>query len=847
MHVGEKPYVVTTSEATNEFRGPLAWGQVELSSRVLTSDAVGGMLGQILPLDHRSALDEYGATEYEVTAANNPLERFAIVAARGGDDIWLEIRRHPKPTPKPVPVEAAAPAGPSVAQAAPPIPSPAPVHVTVVAAQQTEPPPVVVAEEPLGEGQPSAPPAAAVIEVLLTPEELPSVQITHTDLRIVESEEPETHELEPIEEVIDLEQPFNFEADEEAELLTSAHDLGDDVMTEGELGELLRASAAAIITGDERAPESPDWLEEEAISSLSAQLFNTRPSEAGPDATEIPQPASEKSAVMGDTTEPPAIEDLEVLISVEASGTLDDAEPGVETALAAAQQPHPALAADGSEQELEHLEPLVLAPPVVEEQAPVLFNVDASRATPQEAGAPVMLAEPLVSAGAADVAEITVAETLAAEAPAPEAPGAEAPAVGRELHVVASSTPEAIEDEPAQIAAVEEEVTAPRPPAIVVPLPRHPKADIAGGTRAASGPSLQRLLRLAAARGAATVYVVAQSVPMVRVDGEFSVLDGEPALSGAFIERLIADVLPVGGDAASSSAEYLIDVPEIGRVRCVTFRDHRGPGVIFRMVPARAISADQLGLSAEVQALSTEADGLILVTGGRGSGKSTLLTSFVDLINRTRSDHIVTTESQIEFVHESKRSFVSQREVRGDGDAFVAAVRAACREDSDVLVIDDMRSPEVVALALEAAESGRLVCASVPGVSITSALERIIEMFPAERREKMQASLAGTLRGVVSQVLLRKLRGGRVAAREVLFNTSPVASLILEGKTFQLPAAIESGRRAGMMSFAESLAALVREGTVHPSHAYRKAPNREQFLAVLRREGVDISLTERLA
>jgi twitching motility protein PilT len=314
------------------------------------------------------------------------------------------------------------------------------------------------------------------------------------------------------------------------------------------------------------------------------------------------------------------------------------------------------------------------------------------------------------------------------------------------------------------------------------------------------------------------------------------------------VERLTAELAPPGRDAsAPAGSEWMIDVPEIGRVRCMAFRDHRGPGLIFRMVPQRAISADQLALPAEVQALCSEADGLVLVAGGRGSGRSTLLTSFVDLINRTRSDHIITAESQIEFLHENKRSFVSQREVRGDADALAAAVRAAAREDPDVLIIEDLRTPELVNLALEAAQAGRLVFASMPAASAVSAVERIIEMFPPERREKAQALLAGTLRGVVSQVLLRKLRGGRVAAREVLLNTPAVASLILEGKTFQLPAAVENGRRHGMMPLAESLATLVREGTVHPSHAYRKAPNREQFLAILRRDGVDTSIAERLA
>jgi twitching motility protein PilT len=337
-----------------------------------------------------------------------------------------------------------------------------------------------------------------------------------------------------------------------------------------------------------------------------------------------------------------------------------------------------------------------------------------------------------------------------------------------------------------------------------------------------------------------TVYVVAQSAPMIRVDGEFSVLDGEPMLDAAFVGRLFEELTPQSRDSGSAeAAEWVTDVPEIGRVRCVTFRDHRGPGVIFRMIPARAIEAGQIGLPEEVQALCTEADGLVLVAGGRGSGRSTLITSFVDLINRSRSDHVITTESQVEFVHQNRRSFISQREVRGGVDQLAATVRSAIREEPDVLVIEDIKTPELAALALEAAESGRLVFGAVPAASAVSAVERLLEMFPAERREQAQVVLAATLRGVVSQVLLRRLKGGRVAAREVLINTPAVANLILQGKTAQLPEALENGRRYGMMPFAESLASLVREGTVHPAHAQRNAPDRDQLLALLRRDGVD--------
>jgi twitching motility protein PilT len=434
----------------------------------------------------------------------------------------------------------------------------------------------------------------------------------------------------------------------------------------------------------------------------------------------------------------------------------------------------------------------------------------------------------------------------------------------QDLTPVASSAPELTAARPAPPPAVEpEQVIEPDPvvaakaddaldqrPANVLPLSRYTiKPDQpAAEARPAAALPLDRVLRIAAARGAATVYVIAQSAPMIRVDGEISALDGETPWTSADIDRLVMDLAPARvRDGGQASGEWVTDVPDVGRVRCVTFRDHRGPGVIFRMIPPRAISAEQLGLSVEIQALCSQSDGLVLVTGARASGKSTLLSAFVDVINRTRSDHVITIEPQIGFVHESRRSYVSQREVRGDSERMASAVRSAFREDPDVLMIEDLRTHEIVALALEAAESGRLVFGSIPASSTVAAIDRLIELFPAERRAQAQTSLAGSLRGVISQVLLRKARGGRVAAREVLLNTPAVAGLIMEGKTFQLPVALDSGRRQGMTPLADSLAALVRDGTVQPAEAYRKAQDREALLTILRREGVDTSFVERLA
>jgi twitching motility protein PilT len=846
MHVGEKPYVVTTSEATNEFRGPLAWGQVELSSRVLTVEAVNSMLGQILPIDQRAALTEYGATEYEVQGGTDITQRFTIVAARGGDDIWLEVRRHPKiEAALTLPPVAIGPARPEVPVESAPT-SAAGSTVEAVEPQAAADFAAIAAADELS--QKSVPVEAAdQVAASITPHvsapfaEAEKTVQEHTDEPVVTAAartepqpasepglsitEPRTHATEeeaPLETITPL---SSFEEEirlgdrplqPEDVLLAADADWSDDVMTEGDLNELLRASAAAIITGKDNGPAAETETEPETPYELTA----------------------------------------------------DDASLGMSLDDALAMEEEMAVAAGPNEEEPEQL------PFQPEDEAAVHAALleEGEHPWPAEARA-TLTSEPMPAAPSAAMAS-TSGPIPASDAAAPRAvdePAAAAPRESTSLNLPAfaadtptrtEATPRIVTEESTPILASaptdhpftradvhaehEDDVEEARPTAVVLPLSRHvrpePPVDVRTGAN-----TLERVLHLAAARGAATVYVIARSAPMVRIDGEFSALEGEPSITTAVVERLTAELAPHGRDAASGDAEWTIDVPEIGRVRCMTFRDHRGPGLIFRMVPQRAISADQLGLPAEVQALCSEADGLVLVAGGRGSGRSTLLTSFVDLINRTRSEHVITAESQIEFLHENKRSFISQREVRGDADAMAAAVRAAAREEPDVLIIEDLRTPELVTLALEGAQAGRLVFASVPAPSAVSAIERMIEMFPAERREKAQVLLASVLRGVVSQVLLRKLRGGRIAAREVLLSTPAIANLIREGKTFQLPAALESGRRFGMMPLAESLATLVREGTVHPSHAYRKAPNREQFLGILRRDGVDTSIAERLA
>lgn len=387
--------------------------------------------------------------------------------------------------------------------------------------------------------------------------------------------------------------------------------------------------------------------------------------------------------------------------------------------------------------------------------------------------------------------------------------------------------------------------------AVILPLARNPvRSDAAQPTPSLQLAGLERLLRLATARGANTLYLMSGLQPSIRVDGGIAALDGEAVLTAPEVESLLLDLAPERTREALQKGldtEWMSDVQNVGRFRCQSFRDHRGPGGMFRLITSRPASVEHLGLSREIQSLCAEPEGLILVAGPRSSGKSTLISAFVDLINRTRSEYVITIESQVVCAHESRGCLVSQREVRGDSGEVAAVVSAALRENPDVLVIEDLRSPDVVALALDAMEAGRLVIGAVPAHTATAAIGRILDQFPADRRERVQLMLAEGLRGVVSQVLVRKTGGGRVAAREVLLNTSAIASLIAEGRISQLPAAIDSGRKLGMVPLNDALAGFVQSGVVDVKDAYRKAFDRQAFLAVLRRDGVDTSFVERRA
>jgi len=824
MHVGEKPYVVTTSSSMNAYRGPLAWGQVELSSRVLTPDAVMSMVTQILPAAERRSLDELGAVEHEIVPPPGNVDRFTVVAARGGDDIWLELRRHPLHVVEQVttPEQAAqmAAAGPAE---------------SVAVAVGVEELPVFSENPSAAVGEAAAPGDIAQIEVV-------------TEVRIEERvpvlDEVGQHVPEHVEHVVI---PVESADTSAAATLqpSSTDDAGIELVeaevqhlpTEADVDAMLAATAAALMASDgtgetlDRSADavmaSPSFeiVDDDAEDLQDAdvgELEDLEDDDGSDDAVDLTAELNELPAVQESVAQ--EIEVAPELVAVNASGAAIDQqeihEAAVETEPLPA-EPLPAIVKEAEPKtyefapEASSVEPLVV-PEFAEPPAPLV-----AASIQQDAEVFGSLQIPTQQPSLEQIVSVAAAVTAAAGATEGEA-----------TVEMQSSHAEADRRRPAA-AAMPRTASKPETPPTGAPV---------------TDAGLLEVLKAASERGASILYVVAQSKPMIRVDGEISALDHGQLLSAPDVERLVAGMVPaqLAESAKTGPVEWTSDVADVGRVRCVTFKDHRGPGLIFRMVSSRSISADHLALSPEVRELCAQTEGLVLITGPRGSGRSTLLAAFVDLINRTRSDHIISIESQIGFTHESRRSFISQREVR-DEQSAAAAVAGALKEDPDVLIVEDVRSAEVASTLLDAAESGRLVFASVTGSSAADAIKALLDLFPETQRLQARASLAASLRAVVSQMLLRKLAGGRTAARELLVNTPAVATLILEGKNVEIPSALDGGRRHGMMPLTDSLATLVREGTVHAAEAYRKAPDRAALIAALTREGVDTSFAERLA
>ena len=279
-------------------------------------------------------------------------------------------------------------------------------------------------------------------------------------------------------------------------------------------------------------------------------------------------------------------------------------------------------------------------------------------------------------------------------------------------------------------------------------------------------------------------------------------------------------------------------IPGVSRFRANLFRDRKGPGAVFRAIPFQIRTPEELGLPPSVLQLCERTKGLVLVTGPTGSGKSTTLATLIDHINNTRTDHIITIEDPIEFVHENKKCLVNQREVHSHTDSFKDALRAALREDPDIVLVGEMRDLETIAIAVETAETGHLVFGTLHTSTAPSTIDRIIDQFPADRQEQIRQMLSSSLAGVIAQMLCKKIGGGRVAAYEILIGGSAVSNLIREGKTFQIYSVIQTGKAQGMVTLNDSLMALVRSKTIDPFEAFRLSVNKSEMSSLLVREGL---------
>jgi twitching motility protein PilT len=271
------------------------------------------------------------------------------------------------------------------------------------------------------------------------------------------------------------------------------------------------------------------------------------------------------------------------------------------------------------------------------------------------------------------------------------------------------------------------------------------------------------------------------------------------------------------------------------RLRVNYFVDRLGPGFVCRVIPNEIPDPDRLGLELPVKRLALLSKGLVLVTGPTGSGKSTTLAALIDLANRQRSDHILTIEDPIEFVHQRKQCLVNQREVGTHTDSFKSGLRAALREDPDIVMVGEMRDLETIAIALETAVTGHLVFGTLHTSSAVGTIDRVVDQFPADQQQQIRVMLADSLKCVVSQILLKRIGGGRIAALESLFITPAISNLIREGKNFQIPSAMQTGRAYGQRLMNDALVELIQGGRVEVKEAYLKAPDKESFMAALKR------------
>jgi twitching motility protein PilT len=354
------------------------------------------------------------------------------------------------------------------------------------------------------------------------------------------------------------------------------------------------------------------------------------------------------------------------------------------------------------------------------------------------------------------------------------------------------------------------------------------------------------LLKSLVEKGASDLHLRVGEPPIFRHHGEMVRQEGAP-LSDEQVFSMIRSIMPERNRREyleSNDTDYAYELKGVARFRANAARDRNGAVAVFRQIPATVVTVEQMNVTEEVQRLCFLTKGLVLVTGPTGSGKSTTLCALIDLVNRARNDHVLTIEDPIEFVHPNKSCIITQRQVHVHTKSFKSALRAALREDPNVVLVGEMRDLETVAIAIETAETGHLVFGTLHTTTAAGTVDRIIDQFPADRQEQIRVMLAESLKGVISQVLLKKIGGGRVAAREILLSIPAVTNLIREAKTFQINSVMQTSKRLGMVTLNDALIAYVDAGVVEPKEAYMKAAEKTGFVMMLKQRGLDVSFAE---
>ncbi len=339
---------------------------------------------------------------------------------------------------------------------------------------------------------------------------------------------------------------------------------------------------------------------------------------------------------------------------------------------------------------------------------------------------------------------------------------------------------------------------------------------------------LTELLAFVVKNKASDLHLSSGLPPMIRVHGDIKRIN-LPAMEHKDVHGMIYDIMNDGQRKTyeeNLECDFSFAIPGLARFRVNAFVQNRGAGGVFRTIPSKVLSMEELGMGKVFQDISDYPRGLVLVTGPTGSGKSTTLAAMLDYINSSRYEHILTIEDPIEFVHESKKCLVNQREVHRDTLGFAEALRSALREDPDIVLVGEMRDLETIRLALTAAETGHLVFGTLHTTSAAKTIDRVVDVFPAEEKEMVRAMLSESLQAVVSQTLLKKNGGGRVAAHEIMIGTPAIRNLIRENKVAQMYSAIQTGAGYGMQTLDQCLRNLVQKGLVAMNVArdYAKSP-----------------------